>query len=142
MVEPGDQMMLHVEFERYMRGIWKFKARAEVDGVVAAEADLMCTVKRTGEDAQKMSKIHPTAIVEPGAQLDASVEIAPYAIIGAHVTVGAGTTIGSHTVVEGHTTIGEGNVIGHYASIGGRPQDMKYRGEPTRLVIGRSQHDP
>jgi 3-hydroxyacyl-[acyl-carrier-protein] dehydratase len=52
-VEPGDQMILHVTFERYMRGIWKFKARAEVEGVVAAEADLMCTVKRMGEDAQK-----------------------------------------------------------------------------------------
>jgi 3-hydroxyacyl-[acyl-carrier-protein] dehydratase len=52
-VEPGDQMMLHVTFERYMRGIWKFKARAEVEGVLAAEADLMCTVKRMGEDAPK-----------------------------------------------------------------------------------------
>ncbi|CAB3794998.1 3-hydroxyacyl-[acyl-carrier-protein] dehydratase FabZ [Pararobbsia alpina] len=52
-VEPGDQMILNVTFERYMRGIWKFKARAEVEGVVAAEADLMCTVKRMGEDAQK-----------------------------------------------------------------------------------------
>jgi UDP-N-acetylglucosamine acyltransferase len=83
-----------------------------------------------------MSKIHPTAVIEPGAQIHETVEIGPYAIIGAHVTIGAGTTIGSHTVLEGHTTLGEGNVIGHFASIGGRPQDMKYRGEPTRLVIG------
>ncbi len=83
-----------------------------------------------------MSKIHPTAVIEPGAQLHETVEIGPYAIVGAHVTIGAGTTIGSHTVVEGHTTLGESNVIGHFASIGGRPQDMKYRGEPTRLVIG------
>jgi 3-hydroxyacyl-[acyl-carrier-protein] dehydratase len=48
-VEPGDQLILHASFERYMRGIWKFKARAEVDGVTAAEADLMCTVKHTGD---------------------------------------------------------------------------------------------
>jgi UDP-N-acetylglucosamine acyltransferase len=83
-----------------------------------------------------MSKIHPTAIVEPGAQLADDVEIGPYAIVGAHVTIGAGTVIGAHSVIEGHTTLGVGNRIGHYASVGGRPQDMKYKGEPTRLVIG------
>jgi len=83
-----------------------------------------------------MSRIHPTAIVEAGAQIDESVEIGPYAVIGAHVSIGARTVVGSHSVLEGHTTIGEDNRIGHYASIGGRPQDMKYKGEPTRLVIG------
>jgi len=50
-VEPGDQMILNVTFERRMRNIWKFKARAEVDGALAAEADLMCTIRRLGEDA-------------------------------------------------------------------------------------------
>jgi UDP-N-acetylglucosamine acyltransferase len=83
-----------------------------------------------------MSKIHPTAIIEPGAQLDESVEIGPYAIVGPHVSIGAGTTVGSHSVVEGHTRVGRDNRIGHYASVGGRPQDMKYRDEPTRLEIG------
>ena len=83
-----------------------------------------------------MTRIHPTAIVEPGAQLDDTVEVGPYAVIGAHVSVGARTTIGAHTVVEGHTTIGEDNRIGHFASVGGRPQDMKYKDEPTRLEIG------
>jgi UDP-N-acetylglucosamine acyltransferase len=83
-----------------------------------------------------MSRIHPTAIVEPGAQVDETAEIGPYAIVGAHVTIGARTVVGSHSVVEGYTTIGEDNRIGHYASVGGRPQDMKYKDEPTRLVIG------
>src|SRR5476649_2880539 len=83
-----------------------------------------------------MSKIHPTAIIEPGAQLDESVEVGPYAIIGQHVQIGARTTIGSHSVIEGHTVLGSDNRIGHYASVGGRPQDMKYKDEPTRLVIG------
>ncbi|MFP3608350.1 acyl-[acyl-carrier-protein]--UDP-N-acetylglucosamine O-acyltransferase, partial [Paraburkholderia sp. SIMBA_053] len=64
------------------------------------------------------------------------VEVGPYAVIGAHVTIGARTTVGSHSVIEGHTTIGEDNRIGHYASVGGRPQDMKYKDEPTRLEIG------
>ncbi|MGN6808982.1 MAG: acyl-ACP--UDP-N-acetylglucosamine O-acyltransferase [Trinickia sp.] len=83
-----------------------------------------------------MSRIHPTAIIESGAELADEVEIGPYAIVGPNVAIGAGTVIGSHSVIEGHTTIGAANRIGHYASIGGRPQDMKYQGEPTRLVIG------
>ncbi|BBO59568.1 acyl-ACP--UDP-N-acetylglucosamine O-acyltransferase [Mycoavidus sp. B2-EB] len=85
-----------------------------------------------------MTKIHSSAIIEPGAQLDETVEIGPYAVIGAHVKIGAGTKIGSHSVLEGHTTLGENNQIGHYAALGGAPQDMKYKGEPTRLEIGNS----
>lgn len=83
-----------------------------------------------------MTKIHPSAIVDPKAELDESVEIGPYAIIGPNVTIGARTKIGSHTVVEGCTTIGVENVISHFASIGGAPQDMKYKGELTQLIIG------
>ena len=83
-----------------------------------------------------MAKIHSSAIIEPGAQLDASVEIGPYAVIGAHVKIGAGTKIGSHSVLEGHTTLGKNNRIGHYVALGGAPQDMKYNAEPTRLEIG------
>lgn len=80
--------------------------------------------------------IHPTAIVAAGAQIDPSVEIGPYAIIGPKVKIGAGTTIGAHTVIEGSTTIGERNRIFHLASIGAAPQDLKYAGEDTKLVIG------
>ncbi len=80
--------------------------------------------------------IHPTAVVEPGAQLDSSVSIGPYAVIGPHVRIGAGTTIGAHAVVTGHTTIGVDNRIFQFASIGAAPQDKKYAGEPTALTIG------
>jgi UDP-N-acetylglucosamine acyltransferase len=80
--------------------------------------------------------IHPTAIVHPGARLDASVEIGPYAVIGEHVSVGKGTTIGAHAVVTGHTQIGRDNRIFQFTSIGEAPQDKKYAGEPTRLEIG------
>ena len=83
-----------------------------------------------------MGKIHKTAIIAEGAQIHDSVEIGPYAIIGSHVKIGAGTTIGSHTVIEGCTTIGVDNRISHFASLGGVPQDMKYKGEPTQLIIG------
>ena len=83
-----------------------------------------------------MASIHPTAIVEPGAELGQNVTIGPYATIGAHVRIGEGTSIGAHTVVEGHTTIGRGNRIFQFASIGAMPQDKKYAGEPTELIIG------
>jgi len=80
--------------------------------------------------------IHPTALVDPQAELDASVQVGPYAVIGPHVRVGAGTTVGAHCVIEGHTTIGSGNRIFQFASLGAEPQDKKYAGEPTRLEIG------
>jgi len=84
----------------------------------------------------EMSLIHPTAIIDPSAIVDSSVQIGPYAIIGAKVKIGARTQIGSHTVIEGKTTIGEDNKISHFAAIGGVPQDMKYQGEDTELIIG------
>ena len=80
--------------------------------------------------------IHPTALVDPQAELHSSVQVGPYAIIGAHVRIGAGTTIGAHCVIEGHTAIGTDNRIFQFASIGAPPQDKKYAGEPTRLEIG------
>ena len=83
-----------------------------------------------------MSTIHPTALVDAAAQIDASVTIGPYAVIGPHVVLGAGTTVGAHCVIEGHTTIGRDNRIFQFASLGAAPQEKKYAGEPTRLVIG------
>jgi len=83
-----------------------------------------------------MASIHPTAIVESGAELDASVSVGPYAIVRAHVRIGAGTIVGPHAVIEGHTTIGRDNRIFQFASIGADPQDKKYAGEPTELHIG------
>lgn len=83
-----------------------------------------------------MTVIHPTAIVDPKAELDDSVEVGAYSIIGPNVKVGARTKIGSHVVVDGHTTIGCDNRFFQFSSIGGAPQDKKYAGEPTRLEIG------
>jgi UDP-N-acetylglucosamine acyltransferase len=83
-----------------------------------------------------MAQVHPTAIVDPKAELDASVTVGPYAVIGPHVKVGGGTTIAAHVVLEGHTTIGRDNRIWQFASIGAANQDKKYKGEPTELVIG------
>ena len=80
--------------------------------------------------------IHPTAVVDRHAELDSSVEVAPLAVIGPKVKIGPRTRIGPHAVIEGDTTIGADNVVFQFASLGAIPQDLKYGGEPTRLVIG------
>lgn len=80
--------------------------------------------------------IHPTAIVDPSAKLAAGVQVGAYSIIGADVEIGAGTTVGPHVVVQGPTRIGRNNRIWQFASLGADPQDKKFRGERTELVIG------
>lgn len=81
-------------------------------------------------------KIHPTAIIAPDVQLDEGVEIGPYSIIGNDVTIGKDTVIGPHTVIDNYTQIGEGCRIFQFCSIGAPPQDLKFGGEKTRVVIG------
>ena len=82
------------------------------------------------------TRIHPTAVVDPKAQIDHGVEIGPYAVIGAEVSIGAGTRIGPHVVLDGRVRMGRGNRIFPGASIGAEPQDLKYNGAPTEVVIG------
>ena len=81
--------------------------------------------------------IHPTAIVDPTALVDTDVAIGPYSVIGPEVQIGQGTRIGSHVVLKGPTQIGSQCEVFQFASIGDAPQDKKYTGEPTRLVIGQ-----
>ncbi len=80
--------------------------------------------------------IHPTAIIDPRAELDTSVEIGPYVIIDGPVRIGPETRIEGHAALSGHTTIGARNTIGSFAAIGAPPQDIHYQGEPTELIIG------
>jgi UDP-N-acetylglucosamine acyltransferase len=80
--------------------------------------------------------IHPTAIVDPGAKLGDNVHIGAFSIIGANVEIGAGTSVGPHVVIEGPTRIGVDNRIWQFCSLGADPQDKKYHGEATELVIG------
>jgi UDP-N-acetylglucosamine acyltransferase len=80
--------------------------------------------------------IHPTALVDKHAELDSSVEVGPYAVIGPKVKIGPKTRVGAHAVIEGDTTIGRENAIFQFAAIGAIPQDLKYAGEPTKLVVG------
>ncbi|MBE7524386.1 MAG: acyl-ACP--UDP-N-acetylglucosamine O-acyltransferase [Burkholderiales bacterium] len=83
-----------------------------------------------------MARIHPAALVDPKASLDADVEVGPYSVIGAAVSIGAGTTVGPHVVIDGRTTIGRRNRIYPFASVGLAAQDRKYGGEPVSTTIG------
>lgn len=82
------------------------------------------------------SSIHPTAVVAPSAQLGNGVEIGPYAVLGPQVIIGDDTWVGPHAVIEGRTTIGRENRIFQFASVGAIPQDKKYHGEESQLIIG------
>lgn len=90
----------------------------------------------TNYDGTTATKIHPTAVVAPGAELGRGVTIGPFSVVGAKVQIGDGTEIGSHVVIEGRVTIGKKNLISSFASVGSRPQDLKFRGEETQLIIG------
>ena len=83
-----------------------------------------------------MTKVHPTAIIDPRAELDSGVEVGPYCLIGAGVKIGKGSKIQSHAVIQGRTTLGEGNAVFPFATVGSVPQDLKYKGEPSELLIG------
>ncbi|EKF75116.1 acyl-ACP-UDP-N- acetylglucosamine O-acyltransferase [Alcanivorax hongdengensis A-11-3] len=80
--------------------------------------------------------IHPTALIDPAAELAEDVQVGPYSVIGADVKIGAGTVIASHVVIQGPTTIGKNNRIFQFSSVGEECQDKKFKGEPTRLEIG------
>lgn len=143
-VVPGDQLRLEIELKRRHRPLWKMRGVATVDGQVVAQAEFS-TVEvpendsGTRPDAARSGgavAIHPTAIVAREAKLDAGVEVGPYSVIGAHVTIGRGTRIGPHATVDGHTVLGADNRVFPYSSVGSLPQDKKYSGEESRLVVG------
>jgi UDP-N-acetylglucosamine acyltransferase len=82
------------------------------------------------------TRIHPTAVVDPRAQIDPGVEIGPYAVVGPEVSIGSGSRIGPHVVLDGRVSMGRGNRIFPGACIGAEPQDLKYNGASTEVVIG------
>lgn len=130
-VVPGDQLMLEVTLQRRRGPIVRAAAIATVDGQMVAEADLILAV----EDDRV--SIDPTARVHPGAVVGAGTVIGPNAVVGPHVVLGVRCKVGATAVIDGHTTIGDESEIYPFASIGLPPQDLKYKGEPTELHIGR-----
>lgn len=93
---------------------------------------------KTAVKMDSSANIHPTAVIEPGAQIAPDAVIGPYCHIGPKVKIGAGVKLTSHVVIAGNTTIGDGTSIYPFASLGHPPQDLKYKGEDSRLVIGRN----
>jgi len=87
-----------------------------------------------------MPRIHPTAVVDPGARLAGSCVIGPYCVVGPEVELGEDCELRSHVVVESHTRMGRGNVLFPFATVGGTPQDRKFRGEVTWCLIGNGNH--
>ena len=84
-----------------------------------------------------MSNIHPSSVIEDGAQIDPSAVIGPFCLVGSEVTIGPDVELKSHVVVKGRTVIGEGTVVFSFAVIGEIPQDLKFKGEQSGLVIGK-----
>ena len=96
----------------------------------------MTTPTVAGQSPEAPPRIHPTAIVDPGAEFDAGVRISPYAIIGPNVIIGANTVIGPHAYIEKDTRVGRDCFVGNGAVLGTDPQDLKYEGEQTLLIVG------
>jgi UDP-N-acetylglucosamine acyltransferase len=130
-VLPGDQLRLEVNLLHRRQSFWRFKGEIRCGEHRVAEARLLLQVADLPEPL-----IDPTARIAPGAVLAKGVRVGPYSVIGPQVTIGEGTIVEPHVTIMGPTSIGAGNHVFPYASIGLRPQDLKYRGEDTRLVIG------
>ena len=131
-VVPGDRLRLEITLGKRRASLARAQATAYVDDQIVAEAELLLGVR--AEDAA----IDPRAIVHPRAQIGEGTTVGPHASIGANVRIGAQCRIGASAVIDGWTEIGDRTEIYPFASIGLAPQDLKYQGEETRLVIGRS----
>ncbi len=141
-VAPGDRLRLEVTLGARRKRLARANASAYVDENLVAEAELLMGFARPGHGSSRRrtdgakGDIDPTAIVHPGARIGEGTTIGPHAVIGEHVSIGRNCRIGASTVIGGWTEIGDGNEIFPLASIGLIPQDMKFHGERTRLVIG------
>jgi UDP-N-acetylglucosamine acyltransferase len=99
--------------------------------------DQLINANVQSDDESADVRVHPTAVVSPKATLGDAVRVGCYSVIGPDVRLDAGVRVASHVLIGGRTTIGEGSRIFPFASVGASPQDLKYRGEPTELTIGR-----
>ena len=130
-VFPGDRLHLEVTLGQVRSRLAKAHAVAHVDGQIVAEAELLLAVEPGA------AFIDPTAHVHPAARIGEGTVVGPQAVVGPDVTIGRNCQIGALVVIDGWTEIGDETQIYPMASIGLAPQDLKYRGERTRLTIGR-----
>jgi UDP-N-acetylglucosamine acyltransferase len=129
-VVPGDRLTLEITLGRRRGSIVKAGAVASVGDDVVAEAELVMTL------SEESPAIHPTALVHPGAKIGEGTVVGPYASIGPNVTIGQHCKIGASTVIDGWTEIGDACEVFPMCSIGLVPQDLKFHGEQTRVIIG------
>jgi UDP-N-acetylglucosamine acyltransferase len=130
-VVPGDRLRLEISLGRRRASLARAQATAYVADQIVAECELLLGVVRD------RTEIHPTAIVHPSASVGRGTSVGPHATIGAHVRIGDDVRIGASAVIDGWTEIGDDTEIFPFASIGQIPQDLKFKGEETRLVIGK-----
>jgi UDP-N-acetylglucosamine acyltransferase len=130
-VGPGDRVRLEISLARRRAALARAHASAYVGDQVVAEAELILAV------VAEPTRIDPAAIVHSGAEVGPGTTVGPHAVIGPNVRIGANCRLGASSVVEGWTEVGDDCEIYPFASIGQNPQDLKYRGEQTRLTIGR-----
>ena len=129
-VVPGDRLRLEVRLGAQRGSVVRAQAVADVDGQPVAEAELVLVVSADRVSIDPSARISPGAIVGDGTSIDA------FAVIGPKVRVGRGCKIGASAIIDGTTIVGDGTEIFPFASIGLPPQDLKYKGEESRLVIG------
>lgn len=130
-VVPGDRLRLEVTLGRRSGPLVRVAGLASVEGQAVAEAELLLALDPRSPAIDSSARVHP------GARIGEGTTIGPHAVIGPHVTLGRDCRIGASAVVDGHTDVGDGTEVFPFASIGLPPQDLKYGGETTRLVIGR-----
>jgi UDP-N-acetylglucosamine acyltransferase len=136
-VVPGDRLRLEVTLGARRSRLARAHAVAYIDDAVVAEAELVLGVlPDEGPERQRGMRADRSAIVHPGAHIGAGTVIGPHAVVGEHVRIGKNCRIGASSVIDGNTEIGDENEIFPFASVGLIPQDLKFKGEPTRLVIG------
>jgi UDP-N-acetylglucosamine acyltransferase len=139
-VVPGDRLTLEVTVGPRRESLARVKAVASINDKVAAEAELVMGLETSKASASAKATadkdIHPTAIIHPSARVGAGTIIGPFVTIGERVRIGRDCRIGASCVIDGVTEIGDGNEIFPMTSIGLVPQDLKFGGEPTRVVIG------
>jgi UDP-N-acetylglucosamine acyltransferase len=135
-VVPGDRLRLEVTLGARRTNLARAHGTAYLGDRVVAEAELVLGLIGVPKDARADVTIHPTAIVHPDARVGAGTVIGPYVTVGEHVRIGRDCRVGASAVIDGWTEIGDANEIFPMASVGLIPQDLKFGGERTRLVIG------
>ena len=130
-VSPGDRLDLEVTLGRTRSRLAKVHAQASVDGQLVAEAELLLAIEPGAAFVDPSAHVHPTARIGEGTTLG------PHVVVGPDVSIGRNCRIGASVVIDGWTEIGDDTQIYPMASIGLAPQDLKYRGERTKLVVGR-----